>query len=296
MGFPPLELLFDILASADYFSLMKSRLYAVLFILIPVSAAAQAPDFVSLDYMLSGGSVLVTLNGFPVLNQATDLMRLTGESPMNLHLRPTENRVVIDYSTDVPASDFVLRLFGNTEDPIAGTINVGDLLQLALSDVDPDQRVSVTFDLPEEWQDRFTEGELYAQAPVISDPDRVRDYGVRIVQLAAEGDFEALAREMLPLYAAQREIIPSAGIAEDDAVVVDSMAESWRERLEGSTVQTAESPDDLVLTSWARGRLYEISWDDGRPLIYAPSGDADVAMPVFVALVDGELKVVRSRP
>jgi hypothetical protein len=271
-------------------------LYAVLFILIPVSAAAQAPDFVSLDYMLSGGSVLVTLNGFPVLNQSTDLMRLTGESPMNLHLRPTENRVVIDYSTDVPASDFVLRLFGNTEDPIAGTINVGDLLQLALSDVDPDQRVSVTFDLPEEWQDRFTEGELYAQAPVISDPDRVRDYGVRIVQLAAEGDFEALAREMLPLYAAQREIIPSAALAEDDAVVVDSMAESWRERLEGSTVQTPESPDDLVLTSWARGRLYEISWDDGRPLIYAPSGDADVAMSVFVALVDGELKVVRSRP
>jgi len=275
---------------------MRSRWYAVLFILIPISAAAQAPDFVSLDYMLSGGSVLVTLNGFPVLNQSTELMRLTGERPINIHLRPTENRVVIEYATDVPASDFVLRLFGNTEDPIVGTINVGNLLQLALSDVDPEQRVSVTFDLPEEWQDRFTEGELYVQAPVITDPDRVRDYGVRIVRLVEEGDFEALVREMLPLYAAQREIIPSAGLAEDDAVVVDSMAESWRERLEGSTIRTAESSNDLVLTSWARGRLYEISWDDGRPLIYAPSSDADVAMSVFVALVDGELKVVRSRP
>lgn len=272
---------------------MRKLWYVVLLVLLASIGHAEVPDFVSLRYELSEGSVLVTLNGFPVVDVSTNT-RSTGGGPANLHVVPTGNRVDIEYAPATDESTFRLSILGSNAGATAGTDHAGNLLQITLTAADGETPNSATFDLPEAWRERYTAGLLYTQGQVIANRDAVRAYGLHLLDLVGAAEFEAFATEMLPAYVAQREAAPSIGVPEDDATVVELVARSWQDQLRGGTLRTPGAANELVLTSWAGGRIFEISWPDGSPLISATFDDGSLGMSVFVALMDGELKVVRT--
>ena len=129
---------------------------------------------------------------------------------------------------------------------------------------------------------------------MIANREAVRAYGLHLLDLVAAAEFEAFATEMLPAYVAQRKVAPSIGVPEDNATVVELVAQSWRGQFQGDTLRMPGGSSELALTSWAGGRVFEISWSDGSPLISATFDDGSLEMSVFVALIDGELKVVRT--
>lgn len=272
---------------------MRNLWYAVLLVLLPSVGHAEVPDFVSLRYELSEGSVLVTLNGFPVVNLSTSTRR-TGSGPANLHLVPTGNQVDIEYAPATDESTFRLTLLGSDAGAMAGADDPGDLLQITLPAADGESSRAMTFDLPEAWRQRYTAGLLYREGQVIANREAVRAYGLHLLDLVAAAEFEAFATEMLPAYVAQRKVAPSIGVPEDNATVVELVAQSWRGQFQGDTLRMPGGSSELALTSWAGGRVFEISWSDGSPLISATFDDGSLEMSVFVALIDGELKVVRT--
>jgi hypothetical protein len=272
---------------------MRLSCCVLLLTLLPLAAMAQAPDVASLTYSLSEGRALVTLNGFPVLNDTT-ATQMSGGQPVNLHLVPTGNRLEVDFAPASDASTVHLALRGSSRGEVVGTDDVGDLVDVTLDGADGAQTVTETFDLPEAWRARYTAGRLYAEAPAITDRAAVEDYALRLLDLVAQEDYAALAAEMLPRLRAQRAVTPSAGMPEDDDALVTLFGQMLQRQFDGMTAHTDVDPDDLALTPWADGRLWELARADGQALLSATDADGGTfEIPAFVARVDGALKVVR---
>ena len=264
----------------------------------PGATQAQAPDFVSASYNVDRAYVVVTLNGFPILNDSSRY-GLSGGGPVNLHLVPTGNRLDIQFQPQITADSleyatFDLALDSGNQGDIVGTDEVGDLLNVSLNGTEGAQTVVETFDLPEAWRDQFTSGRLYEEAPVIGDAEQVKDYALRLFGMLEAGAYDAFAREAVPRMRAYRAAYPTAGLPEDDAALQDLFRNTLEQMMGGMRLNTDVHAENLAPIPWADGRVWEVRLTDGRPLITATDDEGGLAsIPVFIARVDGDLRLVR---
>lgn len=264
----------------------------------PNVATAQAPDFVTLTYTADRANVLVTLNGFPVLEDSARYS-LTGGQPVNWHLVPTGNRLEIQFEPLVPPdsvefADLRIDVHSGNQGDVVGTDYEGDLVSVSLEGKDGPQTLVETFDLPEAWRDGFTAGRLYAEVPVITDEEEVSGYALRLFGMAEAGEYEAFAREAELRIQSYRDAHPAAGLPGDDAALQDLFRQIMEEMLSGMSLNTDVHKGTLAPRPWAGGRLWELRLVDGRPLISATDGEGGVSfLSVYVARVDGALRIVR---
>ena len=261
-------------------------------VLLAASAHAQTPDYVTLAYTHGAGEVVVTLNGFPVVHDASET-GAAGGLPVNLHLVPTGNRLAIDFRPTNPGSDLSLSLSADAAGDIVETDQMGDLIMIELAGADGAQRVEETFDLPAVWAEAFTVGQRYAALPAFEDEAALRAYAVALQRAFAAAEAEALAEHLYPAitdrYAADPARVASYPL---DEFVRLSVAELPR-LMAGARPLAEIAGEALVLTPWADGRLWQITRPSGEALIVIERDDGAISIPIFVGEVEGALRVVR---
>jgi hypothetical protein len=124
---------------------------------------------------------------------------------------------------------------------------------------------------------------LFEEAPVITDTTRLVDYALKLRDWMAAKDTSRLWEEFRPSF--------------QDGVLVDGYDDSKERRhmylslnrqnlvLDDAESALAFSRDEVRVRKWVQGRVWELHRTRGRRLLRN--------MPVYVAEVDGELKVVR---
>lgn len=278
--------------------ILRFALLAGLLGLLVAPAPAQAPDYVSLAYSQGAGEVVVTLNGFPVVHNATETGAAGGQ-PVNLHLTPTGNQLEIDFRPADVSSGFSLSLSADAAGDVVDPESAGSLLTVEIDGADGPATVTRTFDLPAEWAAGFTAGSRYAALPVLEDEAALRAYATALQRAFADGDAAALGEHLRPAMEDRHAADPARFSSYPlDEFVRLSVAELPR-LLEAGRLREAAPAATLVLTPWADGRLWQITRADGAALIVIdpePAGDdqdGEISIPIFVGEVEGRLRVVR---
>lgn len=277
----------------------RSRLLIVALLMVPLlEATAQVPDFVTATYSLDQAYALVTLNGFPILNDSTE-SSLSGGGPVNLHLVPTDNRLEVRFEPFMTHSDdevpsMTFSLGTTSEGDIVDTNNEGSLVNVSLDAKGGPQTIVETFDLPEAWRGDFRAGRIYSEAEVITDEAALRAYALKLFEWIESGDYAAFAREALPRMRAYRDAFKQSGLPPDDPGLEKAFVNSIEPALEAMILHTDVHEGNVKLVPWADGRVWEVRLDDGKALIYATDGDGGaLSLDLFVANVDGALRIVR---
>lgn len=271
--------------------------YAALLLLLPAFlSAAPPPTIVSFTYQGRQAEVLVTLNGFPIL-EASNEHDLTGGLPVNVHLHPTGNVLAVDFrplaGTDGEANaSLQVGISAAQPGETVDTDEAGTLINLNLTGVEGPATVTETFDLPEEMgRPAYHCAERYRTAPVVEDEAAVQAYAMELVGLMTAQDFETLVEHFAPKMAdydcafdyADRGVDPN-----------DELLRFLRETFNETTLNTATRPEQLDLVPWVEGRIWEVQQADSAPLFVAVESDgSSVALPVYVGIEDGTLHIVR---
>lgn len=125
-------------------------------------------------------------------------------------------------------------------------------------------------------------------AQPVSDREALLDYGMRLRDLFARGDADAIMKEQAP------RIADHALAYYHPLPQVDAFREHLVTDLLANHPHTDFERDDLELVSHAGDRLWEIRQKGGGELfITDATDDGAYVLRVFSGLVDGELKIVR---
>jgi hypothetical protein len=132
--------------------------------------------------------------------------------------------------------------------------------------------------------------ELFRESEVIEDPEPLQDYAVRLRDLFAAADVAGLVREFAPKL---RDY--GAAYYKTEAAMRDEFVGFVQNMLLPGPMDLTFKKADIVPVSACGGRLWELSRAPKRPLLSTlPDKDGgQFQIPVFVARVDGALRVVR---
>ena len=129
---------------------------------------------------------------------------------------------------------------------------------------------------------------IFEEAPVITDKERLRDYAIHLRDLLQAGDAEAIYEEFRPSVSKDLGWFKITRSGRRDSAIAHIRTD-WTERW-----QTDFTRSEVALRRWSGGRVWEllVREEDGglRPFF---EGDAATSLDVYVAEIDGELKVVR---
>lgn len=265
-------------------------------------ARAQTPDFVVYSYETRQAALTVTLNGFP-LTVTTAEQSGFGTQPVNLHLRPTGNRLTVSYRPLVPeggapgdtAQAYLrLALASAQAGAMVGTGGAGDLVSIDRTGAGGRLDTVAAFDLPADWAARMALGTRYETLPVLDDEAALRAYAHALLLRFAERDMDAVLEAFRPFLEDQHR----AMAAQLGGMALDEFLRRTREDLDTNLTQMNTpadvAPEALVLTPWAEGRLWKVTRPDGRALLLAEDGEGGtISFPIYLGEVDGALRVVR---
>ncbi|MDX1546744.1 MAG: hypothetical protein R3247_07145 [Rhodothermales bacterium] len=265
-------------------------------------ASAQTPDFVVYSYETRQAELTVTLNGFP-LTVTTAEQSGFGTQPVNLHLRPTGNRLTVSYRPLVPEGGVPadttqaylrLALASAQAGSMVDTGDAGDLVSIERTGAGGRLDTVATFDLPADWATRMALGARYDTLPVLADEDALRAYAHALLLRFAERDMDAVLEAFRPFLEDQHQAMaPQLGGMARDAFMRRTH-EDLDANLAQMTTPTDVSPEALVLTPWAEGRLWKVTRPDGRALLLAEDGEGGtISFHIYLGEVDGALHVVR---
>ncbi len=137
--------------------------------------------------------------------------------------------------------------------------------------------------------------ERFVEAPVIEDTSVLKDFAIRLRDLAKNKSTRRLFELSNPKFQIYATAYPSQSKSEQDDL--ESFLEVFEEKYYGRSPFLEFDREDLVLKKWAGGRVWEINVDRGEALedsFFLSRLDGEVwTMDIFVGKVDGELKVVR---
>lgn len=132
--------------------------------------------------------------------------------------------------------------------------------------------------------------ELFLEAEVIEDPEPLLEYATRLRDLFAAGDVAGLVKEFAPKL---RDY--AKGYYETEAAMRDEFVNFVQNTLLPGPMELNFKETDILPVSMCDGRIWQLSRKPMRPLLSTmPNEDGgQFQIPVYVARVDGELKVVR---
>lgn len=260
----------------------KSLLFLLLF-----SASAYAQDdepqlFYYLKVSSSNAEIYCYINGFPVYDIKSDGM-ISNQIPVNLALIGKGNVLKI---VAKPIGDNAFVSGGISSYSGGEMVSTDDdrlgVLQFEFRMDKPETR---TFEFDNE---RFDYSKSLTIVPVITDEAALIDYGLKIQSLIKLKKDKKLIEEMTP------KIEDTAKAFSVDASI---MYENMKQVLQSNIFATpwqGVSREEIVPVSYCDGKVWELTQKDGKPLIfYQESEDSYSSMKIFVAEVDGKLRVVR---
>ena len=265
--------------------------------------------FYHADFSVGGCWAKVTLNGFPLLPP-----HVSPALPQAKNFAPPVNELLIGQDNQLRLEAHSVDLGGGAESTFRDLQWQGAVrcFRAAGGIFEPGEggEVVATLGIPESLieQDRDeplplpitishtfnSEGasfrELFVQGATIDDREGLMDYAMTLRSRLAAKDADGLPPEFVPklnAYAAGYQQAPS----DEEA----GFREFLQQQLLPAGPDVEFERDQVELVSWCDGRVWELKRTDGRPLLLAGPDQqgATFAIPVFVGLVDGQLKVVR---
>lgn len=241
----------------------------------------------------------VTLNGFQLL--AVDARAPISLAPpvnqllvgkgnvLGIQALPTITRKGMSSPLDI---DITGSVSAYKEGDIVAPDEVGDVVlsidvQKALAGQVPAIPLQLTFEFDNEGP-AFPE--LFREAEPIEDPEPLLAYATRLRDLFAASDVVGLVKEFAPK-------IRDFGQAyyETEARMRDDFVAFVQGKLLPGPMDLAFGATDILPVSMCEGRIWELMRKPKRPLLQTmPDKDgAQFQIPVYVAKVDGALRVVR---
>ncbi|APR88283.1 hypothetical protein A7982_13632 [Minicystis rosea] len=250
-----------------------------------------------LRLVMRGCLARVTVNGFPVVAMNTRRPTSVGP-PINAFLAGEGNVITIEAlpAPGGPPNPLEVEIRGSVAAFADGDIVAPDApaeivlpidLRRALVGKKPEfpMRALFVFDNP---GPAFPA--LFRESEVIEDLDPLFDYAMHLRSLAAQSDVGGLVAELAPKMCDY-----AAAYYETE----DSMLQQLRDFLTGRMFPGPMDVDfgrgDILPVPWCGGRIWELRCAPSEPLLRTqPDGEgARLEIPIYVALVNGGLKVVR---
>lgn len=263
---------------------MKLKSIVLILLLISVSAMAQNEEqlFHYLKVSSSNAKVNCYINGFPVYDIEGDGM-VSNQTPVNLALVGDNNVLEI---VAIPLGDNAF---------VSGGISTYGGGEMVSTDDDRDGLLQFEFRMNETTtktcefkNDRFDFSASIKSVPALNDEEALIDYALKIHSLIKLKKSKKLIEEMTPKI---------EDTAEAFSVDAEIMYENMKQVLQANIFATpwqSVSREEIVPVSYCDGKVWELTQKDGKPLIYyQESEDSYSSMKIFVAQVDGKLRVVR---
>ncbi|MEP2772480.1 MAG: hypothetical protein ABJH05_10040 [Fulvivirga sp.] len=262
------------------------KVKSVISILILVSCSAMAQNEEQLFHYLKVSSanaeVSCYLNGFPVYDIDSEGM-ISNQTPVNLAL-VGENNVLKIVAKPLGDNAFVsggISTYGGGE-MVSTDDNREGQLQFEFKMEEPTIK---TYEFDNE---RFDYSASIQSVPVLNDEEALKDYALKIHSLIKLKKSKRLIEEMTPKL---------EDTAKAFSVDANIMYENMKQVLQSNIFATpwqGVSREEIVPVSYCDGKVWELTQKDGKPLIYyQESEDSYSSMKIFVAKVDGKLRVVR---
>ncbi|MDX1628712.1 MAG: hypothetical protein R3345_08430 [Fulvivirga sp.] len=238
--------------------------------------------FYYLKVSSANAEITCFVNGFPVY-EIKDEGQIINQVPINMALIGEGNQLEIVVKP-LGGQAFVkgdIAPYGGGEIVSSDDTREG----IIAFDFSSDQEVTKTFHFDNE---RFDFAETLVEPPVIAQEERLREYGEKIIALILDKNTDDLMKEMAPK-------IETAAMAY--SVELDLMKQNLRQFFEDGLYSLdlkVVNSENIIPEPYCDGRVWELTIEGGKkPLIYAEEEDGATFMKVYVAEIDGILKVVR---
>lgn len=136
----------------------------------------------------------------------------------------------------------------------------------------------------------FNFDNTFNNLPIIEDENSLRNYGIYIIDLLKQKNIEELLFEFTIK-------IRDNSIAHNQSPLktIENFYQLLENRVLPNKPFTDVSQDKIELTKYLEGRVYEIKIKDKESLIITQPDEKGsiIKLDVFVALIDGDLKIVR---
>lgn len=261
---------------------MKTK-WLSLFILLALHVKAQ--DMKQLFYYLKVNTTDVEvncyINGFPVYD-IKESGELTNQIPVNLALIGKGNELQIvatpigeGASVSGAISPYAGGDIVSTDDDKEGVLD----FELAVSE--PITK-TYTFD-----NERFDFSGQLVDVPEIDDVQALKAYGKQLLEWIKAKKTKALVEAMMPKIEATAQ-----AFSVDQKIMTDNMKNVLNESIFKLPVQQVKE-EDIQPTPYCNNRVWELKTKSGHPLIYAEEEGGSMSMAIYVANIDGKLRVVR---
>lgn len=263
------------------------RLFVLVFLItMSTWVHASRPRFYYLRVEALYASVDCFINGFPVCSVNADGDMSFHIIPINLALIGQGNTLTLKVAPH--SKDASVRGDISQYDPgrwLESKIDHDNLLDFALTPTKTDEHTYV-FD-----NERFDFSHTLRTPPVLQEEElpALKAYGVTLYKWFRKKRIKALQEEMGPKLTDN-----ARACSLPDTDVHKSMARFFSARLFNKHWPPI-NPDDVVVTPYCEGRIWEISRKDGQALFFHNSEDGQEAVyvKVYVARIGNSFKVVR---
>ncbi|MTI21514.1 hypothetical protein E1176_10835 [Fulvivirga sp. RKSG066] len=254
--------------------------------LIGLSIVATAQEKEQLFYYLKVSSANVSINcyinGFPVY-EIDNEGQVTNQIPVNLSLIGKDNILTIEA---MPEGENAF---------VKGNIAAYGGGEMVSTDDNKQGIVSfdfmVTDSVGEEFKfdnEQFDYSATIKHLPPITDIDELKEYGVKIQALIGAKKTKKLIEEMSPKIEDTAE-----AFSVDASIMYENMEQVLANNIFNTQWQKVER-EQIVPVSYNDGKIWELTLEGDKPLIYAEEADGGSAfMKIYVARIDGQLRVVR---
>lgn len=250
-----------------------------LFLTTPVQDMEQ--QFYYLKISSSNAEVSCLVNGFPIYEISSE-GQVANQLPVNLALIGEGNKLLV-FAKPLGENAFV-----------KGSIAVYKSGEVVSSDDEKEKILEFTMDASREQEriitfdnEQFDFSELLVKTPVLTDTTRMVEYAMKLKHWVQNKDIGTLIDHMEPKV---RDYAAAYSVSEE--VIRESLKQSFTGdmfQIEWEEVKT----EDVIPVSYCDGRLWELTTSQGHALFYSATNDGHTSLPVYIAEVNGELRVVR---
>lgn len=258
----------------------------IVFILIvnlysSLSVQNMEQEFYYLKVSSSNAEVTCLLNGFPVY-WISSKGQVANQLPVNLALTGKDNKLLVfvkalDENATVKGS---VALYKSGE-VVATDDERANVAEFTI-DASREQERQITFD-----NEQFDFTEIIKNTPVVTDTALFREYGMKLKAMVDQRDIDKLLEHMAPKV---RDYAVAYSVPEE------TIRESLKQSFTGDMFNVAWDEvrsEDITPVAYCDGRIWELTTLSGHPLFYAATEEGEISLPVYVAEVNGELRVVR---
>ena len=257
------------------------------FLLLSLNLYATAPDqameqqFYYLKVSSNSAEVVCLLNGFPVYDISSE-GQVANQLPINLALVGAGNRLLI-LTKSLGDNAFVkgsIALYKSGE-VVSADDERENVVEFTI-DASKEQERLITFD-----NKQFDFSDVLLKSPILQDTVQLIDYALKLKSWVQNHDIDKLLEHMAPKV---RDYAISYSVEED--IIREGLKQSFTGDM--FNMEWEEVPrEDIIPISYCEGRVWELTTSKGHPLFYSENEEGHTSLPVYVAEVNGELRVVR---